>query len=707
MIMAITSGNLVRLSSFNSLLQFVRPNYSRHFASGNRLILNDDPQLFLDSIRQQCRLGFISIDVPVSIFHQLNSLRPRPSIILFNQLFTSMSKIKPNPPFSTVITLFNELEVSGRRPDMHSVGILAKCYCSLGRVDFAFSLLGKYLKLGYPPHIVIITTLLNGLIDSDKLRQAVHLLDKIVKLQIHPSLVTYGSMFKGLCRSGDNAGALRLLRNMESRSPFKPNVVIYSTIIDSLSKDRLLPQALCLFHEMKAKSILPDVVTYTTLIQGLCSLGSWDDAKQLWVEMLNNNIAPNIETYSILVDSYCKEGNVVEARAIFEYMTKRGMHANIITYSALLDGYCLRGEMREAEKLLDIMVKNGVMPNVVTFNSLINGYCKSKKIDKAMAIFQDMHLKGTHITPNVISYNTLIDALCKNKRLDLANQLFKDMQDRGVAPDVFTYNTLLDGLLRNAQIDEAISLRIEMENNGVAPSIVTYSTIINGLCEAGQLVEAEKVFSTLVAKRLRPNVTTYNIQIKVLCRQGRVSDATKILKQMVESECPPDECTYNTIIKGFLNANDIVVALEHLQCMRSKGFAADASTASLFLGLLTAPNVGDEDKALLQKYFLEKNADELFSVSMMAWPSFYVVPYEFNQSEFLLVLIIWSMSSDVRCEDDVIALCLGRATLDASQAFKVTEGDDHNFSQKLARSGCQTNHISQLKAVKRSQGPRL
>ncbi|KAH9602152.1 hypothetical protein KSS87_016147 [Heliosperma pusillum] len=41
--------------------------------------------------------------------------------------------------------------------------------------------------------------------------------------------------------------------------------------------------------------------------------------------------------------------------------------------------------------------------------------------------------------------------------------------------------------------------------------------------------------------------------------------------------------------------------------MRSKGFAADASTASLFLGLLTAPNVGDEDKALLQKYFLEKN----------------------------------------------------------------------------------------------------
>ncbi|KAH9603633.1 hypothetical protein KSS87_012448 [Heliosperma pusillum] len=684
--------NLLHLSPFRFHSLFIRPRFNHSVVY--------DPQLFLDSVREQCRLGFNRIDVPVSIFHQLNSLRPRPSIIVFNQLFTSMSKIKPNPPFSTVITLFNQLEFSGLRPNMHSIGVLAKCYCSLGRVDFASSLLGKHIKLGYAPDIVIITTLLNGLIDSDKLRQAVHLLDKIVKLQIHPSLVTYGSMFKGLCRSGDNAGALRLLRNMESRSPFKPNVVIYNTIIDSLSKDRLLPQALSLFKEMKDKSILPNVVTYNTLVRGLCSLGRWDHAKELLIEMLDNHIAPGVDTYNTFIDSYCKEGNVKEARANFEFMTKRGVHPNIITYNALLDGYCLRGEMKEAKKLLDIMVKDGVMPNVVTFNSLINGYCKSKKVDKALEMFHDMHLKATHITPNVISYNTLIDALCKDKRLQLAIQLFKDMKDRGMAPDVFTYNALLNGLLRNEKIDEAISLRKEMENNGVAPSIVTYSTIINGLCEAGQLVEAEKVFSTLVAKRLRPNVTTYNIQIKVLCRQGRVSDATKILKQMVESECPPDECTYNTIIKGFLNANDIVVALEHLQCMRSKGFAADASTASLFLGLLTAPNVGDEDKALLQKYFLEKNADELFSVSMMAWPSFYVVPYEFNQSEFLLVLIIWSMSSDVRCEDDVIALCLGRATLDASQAFKVTEGDDHNFSQKLARCGMiviHENHLLQIR----------
>ncbi|KAK9692062.1 hypothetical protein RND81_09G238700 [Saponaria officinalis] len=535
--------------------QFVLRNYSSYsgtFPTRRCVDVVDDPQLFIQSVRQQCKLGFSGVDIPVSIFHQLNCFRPRPSIVVFNQLFTAMCKIRPHPPLSTVITFCYQLELSGLRPDRHSVGILANCYSRLGR----------YIKLGYPPDAVIITTLLNGLIASDKLRMAIQLLDKMVKLGIQPTLVTYGAMFKGLCRIGDNAAALRLLRNMESKAPFKPDVVIYNTLIDSLGKDQLLPQALGLFKEMKTKGILPNVITYSTLIRGLCNLGRWDEAKDLLSEMLNNSIAPDIETYNTLIDMYCKEGNVDEARAILELMTERGVHPNVITYSALLDGYCLRGEMAKAENLVDIMVKDGIVPNIVTFSTLINGYCKSKQVDKAV-----------------------------ENRLQFALQKFEEMKDRGVAPNVFTYSSLLHGLLKmlkNAQVDRAISLHREMENNGVASNIRMYSVIINGLCEAGRLAEAAEVFSYLVAK-------------------GRLGDATELLKEMADNGCSPHECTYNTIIKAFLNANDVAKALHYLHIMRGQGFAADAATASLFLGLLTDPNVNDADKALLQKYFLERH----------------------------------------------------------------------------------------------------
>ncbi|XP_074286115.1 uncharacterized protein LOC141611471 isoform X3 [Silene latifolia] len=144
------------------------------------------------------------------------------------------------------------------------------------------------------------------------------------------------------------------------------------------------------------------------------------------------------------------------------------------------------------------------------------------------------------------------------------------MQDQGVKPDVVTYNLLLDGLLKDAQIDTAISL----------------------------------------AKRLGPDVTTYTTMIKGLCRQGLLGDATKLLKEMADNGCPPNERTYNTILQGFLKASDIATALDHHRVMRRQGFAADAHTASLFLGLLTARNVGDKDKALLQKHFLDYEGEE-------------------------------------------------------------------------------------------------
>lgn len=93
---------------------------------------------------------------------------------------------------------------------MHSLGILANCYRHLGRVDFGFSLLGKRLKLVFPPDCVFFNTLINGLIHCDLLPQAVLLLDNIVKKGFQPNLVTYATIVKGLCWIGDNKGALNL-----------------------------------------------------------------------------------------------------------------------------------------------------------------------------------------------------------------------------------------------------------------------------------------------------------------------------------------------------------------------------------------------------------------------------------------------------------------------------------------------------------------
>ncbi|KMT14296.1 hypothetical protein BVRB_4g076490 [Beta vulgaris subsp. vulgaris] len=207
----------------------------------------------------------------------MTTLDPFPSAIDFNHLFTAITNIKPGKHHSIIISFSRNLELSGLRPNMHSLGILTNCYCNLGRVDFAFSLLGKRLKCGYEPDIVIFTTLINGLSDGNYVDQAVKLLDKIVNLGFQPNIVTYGTIVKGLCRSGNNVGAINLLRKMQSDGICKPDVVIYTMIIDSLCKENLLIQAVKLLDEMQNEGMSPNAVTYSAVIRGCCDWGSGND----------------------------------------------------------------------------------------------------------------------------------------------------------------------------------------------------------------------------------------------------------------------------------------------------------------------------------------------------------------------------------------------------------------------------------------------
>uniref|UniRef100_A0A803KN50 Pentatricopeptide repeat-containing protein n=1 Tax=Chenopodium quinoa TaxID=63459 RepID=A0A803KN50_CHEQI len=328
----------LRFNGGTSLFPIISSSFPFHFRncchfSSERIVAIDDRNLILNSVREQCKLGFYDLKLPQSLFNQLTSLRPLPSIIVFCQLFTAISKSKHLHPHSTIISLSRRLDLLGLSPNNYSLTILANSYCHLGCIDFGFSLLGKRLKLGYPPDCVIFTTLINGYVHYDKLPLAAQLLNKIINLGFQPNIVTYGAIFKGLCRIGDNASALTLLTKMHSGGHCKPGLVIYNTIIDSLCKDSLLQQAMDLFSAIKTEGIQPDVVTYNSLIRGFYNSGCREEAKGVLTEMLKSNIAPDVTTFSMLVDMFCKDGNVEEAEAILRLMTDKGVAPDIITYT--------------------------------------------------------------------------------------------------------------------------------------------------------------------------------------------------------------------------------------------------------------------------------------------------------------------------------------------------------------------------------------
>ncbi|CAO2822301.1 unnamed protein product [Amaranthus hypochondriacus] len=334
----------------------------------------------------QCNLGFTKIDDALYLFRQLQSLHPPPSIIDFNLLFTTMLKMKPFPPFSTVISLSRELYLSEIRPDLFSLNILANCFCRLGYVDYGFSILAIIIKLGHEANMVTFNTLLNGLIRSHRFHQADLLLDKIIYLGFQATIVTYGAMFKGLCKVGNNVGALRLLSKMECHGHCIPDIVIYSTIIDSLCKDQLLPQALNLFAKMKKKGIFPDIITWASLLHGFCEAGQLDEAMELIDKMVTEGVSPNIVTYNTLLDGLCKVGQLRKAIDVFLSLTSKRLKPDLHTYTIMIRGLCKGGLIGEAYELFKKMEDDGCSPDACAMNTIITGLFKANHLSKGFEL---------------------------------------------------------------------------------------------------------------------------------------------------------------------------------------------------------------------------------------------------------------------------------------------------------------------------------
>nr|XP_027076945.1 putative pentatricopeptide repeat-containing protein At1g12700, mitochondrial [Coffea arabica] len=280
--------------------------------------------------------------------------------------------------YSSVFPLVRDMCVKGMVVDECTLNVVINCYCLVGRVDLGFSVLGGFFKRGIVPNVVTFNTPLRGLFQEHKALQAHELFKKIIYEKLcEPDEVTSGIVIRGLCQKGNTGTAIDFLRAMEKQKrPCKPNAIIYSTIIDSLCKDKMVDEALAL---LQVYNIVPDVITF-----------------------------------SIVVDALCKEGHIEDADEIVQIMIQQGQNPDRGTHSSLMDGYCLQKRIDDARRVFNTMVASGLTPDLHSYGILINAYSKTKKVEAAMNLFREIRHQG--LTPNIVIYNTVLQGLFSSRR---------------------------------------------------------------------------------------------------------------------------------------------------------------------------------------------------------------------------------------------------------------------------------------------------
>ncbi|MBA0669038.1 hypothetical protein Goklo_001892, partial [Gossypium klotzschianum] len=103
--------------------------------------------------------------------------------------------------------------------------------------------------------------------------------------------------------------------------------------------ERRVDQAIKLFGEinetdfkiLEEKGLDPNVITYSTLIDSLCKKRLLKKGLTVFSQMLEKGIKPNVYTYNILLDAFYKRGMICRVEVVIAMMKKERVKFNVVT----------------------------------------------------------------------------------------------------------------------------------------------------------------------------------------------------------------------------------------------------------------------------------------------------------------------------------------------------------------------------------------
>ncbi|CAL5365129.1 unnamed protein product [Camellia sinensis] len=197
------------------------------------------------------------------------------------------------------------------------------------------------------------------------------LFKEMSRKRLLPDTVTYTTLIGGLCQARKLRDALFLFNEMQVHGQI-PNLFTYSVLLDGLCKNQHLDEALALFKKLEKAGLAPDIVIYSNLIQGMCKAGKLDDARKLYLSLSAKGLKPDVHTYNIMINGLCKGRLLDEASELLMKMEEEGCSPNFYSYNILVQGFLQNNGIQKALQLLHIMDDRAISVDPCTVTLLGN-----------------------------------------------------------------------------------------------------------------------------------------------------------------------------------------------------------------------------------------------------------------------------------------------------------------------------------------------
>ncbi|KAG6742944.1 hypothetical protein POTOM_053888 [Populus tomentosa] len=332
-----------------------------------------------------------------------------------------------------------------------------------------------------------------------------------------------------LCQQNRLKEALQILHQID-----KPSAPVYSTLIQSCIKSRLLQQGKRVHQHIKLSGFVP----VSSALAAAAAVPCLRTGKEIHGYIMRTGLDSDEVVWSALSDMYGKCGSIEEARHIFDKMVDR----DIVTWTAMIDRYFQDGRRKEGFDLFADLLRSGIRPNEFTFSGVLNACANQTSEELGKKVHGYMTRVG--FDPFSFAASALVHMYSKCGNMVSAERVFKETPQA----DLFSWTSLIAGYAQNGQPDEAIRYFELLVKSGTQPDHITFVGVLSACAHAGLVDKGLDYFHSIKEQYgLTHTADHYACIIDLLARSGQFDEAENIISKM---SMKPDKFLWASLLGG-------------------------------------------------------------------------------------------------------------------------------------------------------------
>merc|ERR1719262_657071 len=196
------------------------------------------------------------IDRVWAVYEEMRENRIELSIVMYNTLIDACARCGRMENLSKVS---EDMKANHIQPNVITYSTMLKGHCQNGNIQEGFAILEQMKKdARLKPDEIMYNSLLDGCAQNNLVDEGMRLLEEMQSEGVQPSNFTLSILVKLMNRARRLDRAFSIVDEITKKYNFKPNVHVYTNLIQACASNQQLPRGIGILEQMIKERVVPE-----------------------------------------------------------------------------------------------------------------------------------------------------------------------------------------------------------------------------------------------------------------------------------------------------------------------------------------------------------------------------------------------------------------------------------------------------------------